>query len=81
MIIVVADEYEPCLVRHATHSGETIICSGQRLVVMALLRGYVAHVRWRRRWSALQIVVLAAIIFALIFGAVHDQGSGLLPDA
>jgi hypothetical protein len=48
--------------------GETIVCLGGSALVMAVLAAYVDHEGgWRDR-SVLQVVVLAAIIFDLIFG-------------
>jgi hypothetical protein len=48
--------------------GETIVCLGGSALVIALLAAYVDHEGgWHGR-SVLQIVVLAAIIFDLIFG-------------
>jgi hypothetical protein len=48
--------------------GETVVCVAGSALVMALLAAYIDHQGgWHGR-SVLQIVVLAAIIFDLIFG-------------
>lgn len=50
-----------------TH-GETIVCTAGTATVIALLTGYILQTGGRQGWSAVQVGVLALLIFDLVFG-------------